>query len=243
MSNSTLEKKVFDDGIASDLIGRVVANLPNIMFVCSLVIRAVIGYLLWMHAMSLFSYIKNEKTQWLVATLFVGATEMMFTTFSLASAKLRKDGGGLKNEGSKKELRKDGDSHKKRLVTQVTNRVTYNQGKKLLTWANILFIVTLIGSFGFNALMLSWAHSLPYTEYFNAVSNKTEVFVFVQFMNILAVFGSEGAAFILNVSADSNGKRKMKVTHNSFEGIDSSDPFNLDDINDIKNDISGATGT
>lgn len=240
MSNSiTTEKKIFDEGIASDLISRIVANLPNIMFVASITIRAVIGYLLWMHAMTMFSYIKNPKVQWLVATLLVGATEVIFTTFSLASAKLRKEGGDLKSNSSKIEEVTTSDTSKKVFRRKVTNRVTFIQGKKLISWANLLFIVTILGSLGFNALMLIWTHEGGTTEFFKEINHPDKLQIFIQVMNLVAVFTSEASAFILNSSA--TGQKKLRVAHKSPEG-NFEDGFSFD-LEDIKSGISSGTAS
>lgn len=238
MSNSThLEKQIFKEGVASDFINRIVEHLPNIMFVASIVIRAVIGYLLWMHAMTMFSYIKNGKVQWLVATLLVGATEVIFTTFSLASAKLRREGGELKNTSTEIEEVTTSNSDQKVRKLRVTNRVTYTQGKKLITWANTLFIVTLVGSLGFNALMLVWTHESGSTDYFKHIEHPDKLQIFVQVMNLIAVFTSEASAFILNSSASIEQEQKrLRVTKSPSSGAPT-DSLGID-LDHLMEDIS-----
>jgi ABC-type multidrug transport system fused ATPase/permease subunit len=174
-TNKQNAQKVFKDGVAKQSIDIIVENLPNIMFISALAIRACIGVLLWMHAATLFKYVKDEKVQIILSSVFVIAVEVIFTAFSLASAKLRKD--------SKIILGKTPDSV---------------EGKTLLQWANTFFIVTLVGSFAFNAVMLYWTQSAGDTSYFNKVSDGLQLNIFIQVMNAIAVFTSEGSAFILN---------------------------------------------
>lgn len=207
-----MKKQIFNEGIATRFINFLVAELPNIMFLSAILIRLGIAILLWMHAMTLFEFINNDKLRQFLVSIFVGGVEVIFTTFSLASAKLRKDGAFLKNSKSE------------------TEKV---QGKRLLAWSNTFFFVTLLGSFAFNAVVLYWMQQAGTTVYFGSIEIKEALHlnIFIQAMNIIAVFTSEGAAFILNSSANVDTttdtkkqkkpkERKLKVDKNEIEDID-----------------------
>jgi hypothetical protein len=202
------QKQVFKEGVAANAINIIVENLPNIMFVSALAIRACIGILLWMHAVSLFGYIKEPKIKLLIATVFVVAVEVIFTSFSLASAKLRREGNLLVEA-------KRGD-----------------QGKRLLNWANTFFAVTLLGSFGFNAIVLYWTQIGGETTYFHAIREGWQLNIFVQVMNVIAVFTSEGSAFILNSNVETNSPVTQK-TNRVTPTIDATNSFEEDYLDQV----------
>ncbi|TAE91294.1 MAG: hypothetical protein EAY81_00050, partial [Bacteroidetes bacterium] len=66
-----------------------VAKLPEIAFFIAFGIRMVVGYILWMHAMHMFQFIKDEMIRKFIATGLSILFESAFLASSLVTAKLR----------------------------------------------------------------------------------------------------------------------------------------------------------
>jgi len=176
-------QKVFKDGVAQSYIESITEQLPSVMFIGGLILRACIAGLLYMHTYSLVSFIKNEKIRIAFAGASVFAMEFLFISFSLATAQIRHKAYKLKDNGQNL------------------------QGNRLLTWSYIFFSITLIGSLLFNGFMLYFAQQTKEASSFFTVVSSTkalEIFIFVQVVNLIALFSVEGSAFLLNSNTDAH---------------------------------------
>lgn len=181
MRKNKPKNTIFKDGVASNAISEIVENIPNIMFVCGLLLRFCIGVFLVMHALNLFSFIKIEKIRVAIAFVSVVSLEAVFTTFSVASARMRKQAFEIALTDPKK-------------------------GDILNGWANAFFIFTLAGSLAFNGFVLYYMSQAGTTHYFEAIPKDRfyEVFFYIQSLNVFALLISEGSAFILNANIEKN---------------------------------------
>jgi hypothetical protein len=183
-------QNVFADGIATRSITYVAQNLPNIMLLLSMFITVGIAILSFMHAHHLFRFVKSDKLANILVSVFVGSSDALFFTFSLASAGLRRNASKLDGVlGKVKDEKGDERAHP---------RV-----RQLQRWANTFFITTLFGRLGFTTLLIFWLQDTGVTTYFNKISSDDtlNILIFLQVMNVLATFGAEGSAFLLNSNA------------------------------------------